>query len=386
METKETKFKIKSISLTRSSIKRKIDFNQIKEVELENESDKNTKKSHAEIQNIYIVYCNIIDTAFILFNENNNTLWKDQFSKIIIDGDLIKWDLDNKIYIPLTSVGRLILSKYKFWIIGLAYLQSINTYSIYDFLQLILNSRNYKVDDDKKYNENLILVIKRYFNPEEIRNLISKINNKSEESELNYSHYEILLKEMTSKLNNYLENKNIKELKRSYSMSSINDIKDHPYNFEKMKEYLVNIPKDILLKFKDIFEKIKDEKQNHESGSKKTQINKSNKDDNVSFVKIDKNIEVENQISILIKKKISLKSPTENDIKKLADIESDNVNIEQILDDGHNMKLEYFINKVENSLKLKKIKINNNKIKERNLSKSKTRKNKNDSSKIKKLK
>ncbi len=114
METKETKFKIKSISLTRSSIKRKIDFNQIKEVELENESDKNTKKSHAEIQNIYIVYCNIIDTAFILFNENNNTLWKDQFSKIIIDGDLIKWDLDNKIYIPLTSVGRLILSKYKF--------------------------------------------------------------------------------------------------------------------------------------------------------------------------------------------------------------------------------------------------------------------------------
>lgn len=384
METKENKFKIKSISLTRSSIKKKIDFNQIKESE--NASDKNTKKSHAEIQNIYIVYCNIIDTAFILFTENNNTLWKDHFSKIIVDGDLIKWDLDNKAFIPLTSVGRLILSKYKFWIIGLAYLQSINNYSIYDFLQLILNSRSYKLDDDKKYNENLILVINRCFNPEEIRNLINKINNKSEESELNYSHYEILLKEMTNKLNNYLDNKNIKELKRSYSMSSINDIKDHPYNFEKMKEYLVNIPQDILLKFKDIVDKIKDEKQNNESGSKKTQINKSNKDDNVSFVKIDKNnIEIENQISILIKKKISLKSPTENDIKKLADIESHNVNIEQILDDGHNMKLEYFIDKVENSFKLKKNKITNNKNKESNL--SKTRKNKyNDSSKIKKLK
>jgi len=376
MENNKNIFKIKIISLKRSTIKKNKDNEDFC---FDNSSNKNTKKSHAEVQKIYSTYNNIIDIAFILLIENNNSLWIDHFKKLIVDEDLIKWDLDKQIFIPLTSVARSILSKYKFWIIGLAYLKTINNYDLDFFLQLILNSRDYKIDDEEKYNENLILLIKRYFSSEEIRKLINKLNNKFEEFDLNYNHYKILLKEMTIKLNDHLEHKSVqRDFKRSYSMSSIENF-NPSFDFEKMKEYLNNIPKDILLKFRDIIDNIKKEK-NIERESKITQINISNRelnDDISQLKKIKQDITVQNQISILINKKFSLKPPTESDIKKLSEVESDDINIKDIiLDDGNNIKLDYFIDlyKKEKYNNSKSSKLKNNQVKnESKIKKSKMR-------------
>lgn len=170
-----------------------------------------------------------IDCIYLIYNKQNNS-WIDSYKFFIADNEAIAWDSQNNTYTAKNQIGNIILGKYKFWVLSIAYkLISFPDFPFDDVLTIAKNAKSSYYFDNKYYlEEQLIYLIKEHYDENTVLNKYLSIPNTPEVSSLDHDNYQIMI-------SYYTDN----EEKGSYKDEQLK-VKEHDYSLSKIKPFNLN--------------------------------------------------------------------------------------------------------------------------------------------------
>ena len=152
------------------------------------------KERNSEIKKELINdFYELIDCTYSLYNQQDNN-WIQQYESFITDNEAIVWNPEINSYKAKNKIGNIILGKYKFWVLSIAFkILSTKEFSLSNLLNISKIAKCYNLDNIYKFEEDLIFLIKTHFSEEVVVENYLKIPNTSKVDTLDHDNYQTLI-------------------------------------------------------------------------------------------------------------------------------------------------------------------------------------------------
>ena len=154
-----------------------------------------SKKSYSEMKaNIYTTFSQTIDDLYLYCCYNKKD-WDTQFAEIIQDTMIFEKEVRNFTIKPTAELGKYLTQLYKFWILYHSYCLKKNLISLNIFLREVRQSRKQIYDNELRFDEGIVNLIKQYYTPSQIAKELKYLNKfdgdnvEINENELNFEAF-----------------------------------------------------------------------------------------------------------------------------------------------------------------------------------------------------